>query len=177
MARSCHSTHLPTLFQNLQRPNICWRFFFSRSFYGQAPLPRGSGDATKSSSCRVCTTTVDGRVANDMGAVDRELALLEQSNAALFAALAQTRAMPVSRLPPALDGKTSLGGRGAERAERSEVIKAMRTMRERGGGALLPDLFAYLQQGLGGRVSWHPPACIALSACLTLPPPPRIIYL
>lgn len=40
-----------------------------------------------------------------MGAVDRELALLEQSNAALFAALAQTRSMPASRLPPELDGK------------------------------------------------------------------------
>lgn len=43
-----------------------------------------------------------------MSAVDRELALLEQSNAALFAALAQTRAMPASRLPPALDGERYL---------------------------------------------------------------------
>lgn len=86
------------------------------SVYGQVPLPRhgGGGDAIKSASCRVCTTTAaGGRAANDMSAVDRELALLEQSNAALFAALAQTRAMPVSRLPPALDGKTtdSWGGR------------------------------------------------------------------
>lgn len=88
-------------------------YSLAHSGCGQAPLPRGGGggrgndggNATKSSSCRVCTT-VDGRVANDMSAVDRELALLEQSNAALFAALAQTRAMPVSRLPPALDGKT-----------------------------------------------------------------------
>eukprot|EP00903_Cladosiphon_okamuranus_P010836 g10237.t1 len=80
-----------------------------------APFPSSGGgggrDATKSASCRICTT-VDGRVANDMGAVDRELALLEQSNAALFAALAQTRAMPVTRLPPALDARMrSLGAR------------------------------------------------------------------
>ena len=98
IAHPCHPTqHFKTFNDS----------FFSRSSsgFGQVPRPRGGGDATKSASCRVCTTAVDGRVANDMGAVDRELALLEQSNAALFAALAQTRAMPVSRLPPALDGK------------------------------------------------------------------------
>ena len=40
-----------------------------------------------------------------MRAVDRELALLEQSNAALFAALAQTRTMPMNPLPATLNGK------------------------------------------------------------------------
>lgn len=40
-----------------------------------------------------------------MNDVDRELALLEQSNAALFTALAQTRAMPVRSLPPAIGGE------------------------------------------------------------------------
>ncbi|CBN79707.1 hypothetical protein Esi_0392_0002 [Ectocarpus siliculosus] len=76
-----------------------------------APNPRTSrGNGAKSASHRV--GTVDGTVANDMSAVDRELALLEQSNAALFAALAQTRAMPASRLPPALDARMrSVGAR------------------------------------------------------------------
>eukprot|EP00752_Nemacystus_decipiens_P016258 g14538.t1 len=97
-----------------------------------APLPRGGGgggDATKSASCRVCST-VDGRVANDMGAVDRELALLEQSNAALFAALAQTRAMPVSRLPPALDARMrSIGAR--EEARDAARLREAAELQER----------------------------------------------
>lgn len=82
---------------------------------GQARHPRTGGNGAKSASHRV--GTVDGTVANNMSAVDRELALLEQSNAALFAALAQTRAMPASRLPPALDGEREMpcqGGRGGQ---------------------------------------------------------------
>lgn len=55
-----------------------------------------------------------------MGAVDRELALLEQSNAALFAALAQTRPMRVSRLPPALDGEIFAGQRVERERESGE---------------------------------------------------------
>lgn len=43
-----------------------------------------------------------------MSIVDRELGLLEQSNAALFAALAQSRAKPVRALPPAVDGESGV---------------------------------------------------------------------
>lgn len=68
----------------------------------QAP---GPGDA-KSKSFRVYNKEGgQEHNGNDMSAVDRELALLEQSNAALFAALAQTRAMPVRPLPSRIDGE------------------------------------------------------------------------
>lgn len=65
--------------------------------------------AAKSSSCWVYhadgTPDGGGGERNDMRDVDRELGLLEQSNAALFKALAQTRTMPASRLPPTIDGE------------------------------------------------------------------------
>lgn len=69
----------------------------------QAPQLNFRG-AKSTKSCRICA---DGE--NDLGAVDRELALLEQSNAALFKALAQTRAVPSYPLPPDLDGETFAG--------------------------------------------------------------------
>lgn len=43
-----------------------------------------------------------------MGEVDRELAMLEQSNAALFTALAQTRAVPARPLPTVHSGEIGL---------------------------------------------------------------------
>lgn len=65
-----------------------------------------------------------------MGAVDRELALLEQSNAALFAALAQTRAMPVSVLPPALGGEMSAKLLGTGGGRRDMVSNTLNTFLE-----------------------------------------------